>query len=483
MLKLNLKTKIAIVFLSIFACFVLFEILLSAAGIVSRIFLLPDYDFSRVSKDDFVVFCAGDSFTYGIGAGIKNSYPAQLEQTLAQSSKGRPVKVFNLGVPGYNSSQTLRKLKENIAKLKPDVAVVLCGANDSWNVDQVTFKQKINVLSGLLLKTKIFKIFNILIENAKGKKANPGKSPAYNNLDQILKNEDDIYKLIRYGNTCRDFKFYEQAESFYQKARKKDNQNTDVLLELGRNYKLAHKYLQALDTLGLAVRQDPDNIKIHAEIKDIFISSERTDKAVVFYEDFLKEFPKNKFAAENLTGIYIKAGGECFFDNEMKKAKAYYEKAILLAPQREKEIKNALRMIEQTLTLRSGYLSSRFKKTPFDITNIFMSNAWINNLLEHKLNQEILYGNLLAIIETCKQEDIKLIFSGYPDGTTPVLKDLCLNHGITLVDHEKVFREALKEKPYEYYFVSKDNSHCTKQGYRLMAENIAKNIIPDLNKK
>jgi len=49
-----------------------------------------------------------------------------------------------------------------------------------------------------------------------------------------------------------------------------------------------------------------------------------------------------------------------------------------------------------------------------------------------------------------------------------------------LVNNEKIFRAAVAQKSYDYYFSDRfagDFGHCTPEGNRLLAQNIAETIL------
>jgi len=76
---------------------------------------------------------------------------------------------------------------------------------------------------------------------------------------------------------------------------------------------------------------------------------------------------------------------------------------------------------------------------------------------------------------------IKLVCAPYPVcGLKSLTSMFDTLGGITFVDNEMVFREALKNAKYEDYFVDRyggDFGHCTPEGNRLLAENIAETLI------
>ncbi len=71
------------------------------------------------------VVCFGDSSTFGIGARMQDTWPAQLQDMLAEdANRGTPaspevsgarrVEVINAGVPGYTSYQGLQHMRQKL---------------------------------------------------------------------------------------------------------------------------------------------------------------------------------------------------------------------------------------------------------------------------------------------------------------------------------------------------------------------------------
>ena len=76
-----------------------------------------------------VIVAVGDSLTEGLGVGEEFSYPALLEKKL--QSEGYHYRVINAGVSGETSSGTLARINW-ILKLKPDIVILVIGANDGF---------------------------------------------------------------------------------------------------------------------------------------------------------------------------------------------------------------------------------------------------------------------------------------------------------------------------------------------------------------
>lgn len=78
-----------------------------------------------------VVLCLGDSHTYGWNVRPEDAWPARLEGLL---SAGRPgTRVVNLGLPGKHSGHLLAELDGHLTEYRPDLVIVLVGANNAWS--------------------------------------------------------------------------------------------------------------------------------------------------------------------------------------------------------------------------------------------------------------------------------------------------------------------------------------------------------------
>jgi hypothetical protein len=78
------------------------------------------------------ILCIGDSHTYGSHLPAEEAYPGQLQRMLERVA-GNPWRVVNLGFPGQNSAQVRLGLARNIALYRPELVLVLVGANNTWS--------------------------------------------------------------------------------------------------------------------------------------------------------------------------------------------------------------------------------------------------------------------------------------------------------------------------------------------------------------
>jgi hypothetical protein len=78
----------------------------------------------------FRILVLGDSVTFGHGAIYETTYPYLLEQRLTAWRPDIAWQVWNLGVPGYNTSQELAYLLEIGRQYQPDLVIVGFFGND-----------------------------------------------------------------------------------------------------------------------------------------------------------------------------------------------------------------------------------------------------------------------------------------------------------------------------------------------------------------
>ena len=82
-----------------------------------------DQEYTEKSPGRSRLVCLGDSVTFGLGVEREQAYPAQLGLAL-------DAEAINLGVPGYNTRQSLETWRRRGRALAPDVVVLFLVVND-----------------------------------------------------------------------------------------------------------------------------------------------------------------------------------------------------------------------------------------------------------------------------------------------------------------------------------------------------------------
>lgn len=91
------------------------------------------------TRERLRVLCFGDSTTFGFGVGCDEAWPNQLQVLLDADHPGA-VEVLNAGIPGHTSHQGRQRLAADLAKWKPQQAIITFGNNDGWRWDGLADK-------------------------------------------------------------------------------------------------------------------------------------------------------------------------------------------------------------------------------------------------------------------------------------------------------------------------------------------------------
>lgn len=147
---------------------------------------------------------------------LENTFPYKLEQKL--NAKGQEYKVFNLGQPGYSSTQCLKLYKEWRSKINPDIVIIYMGWNDVWPTPWLTDKQTMQALkvnntwvARQLRKMRTYSLMQKLIGSTSTKSDTTAQdrvrvpvSETGGNLKQIMADDKVIIVLPPYCKQERD---------------------------------------------------------------------------------------------------------------------------------------------------------------------------------------------------------------------------------------------------------------------------------------
>ncbi|MFH1061588.1 MAG: GDSL-type esterase/lipase family protein [Candidatus Omnitrophota bacterium] len=460
MRKLNKKTIFILITLGIALAIALLEISLNLLSSINYK-QSPSNQTNKTKlfdQDICHIICLGDSFTYGLGAGLKNSYPAQLESSLNQTNPHKLFQVQNLGIPGETSSQSLSKLIKILDKDKPDIVIILSGINDTWSFAdylKTSMRQGINDIYSLNLCPRFLKLFDLVCYNLKTP-IPPGS---------------DILSIIKTANLLRDKQQFKPAEAYYAQALLINPLHPIALLELSRCQKLNKQYRQAALTLEKAFILNPNDKTIQGELSDLFIKQKNIPEEFPLLIRLKNRFPDNMYLIKRLCYVYSILGEPYFSSNLAKKIADSQTKTLEINSLNPKDLE---------------LLKAYYKKSdPAEETN----NSWglvIGNFLrksgKNKLNiPELRYRNLEKAAKLCKQKKVHLIFSSYPAILLEDTKNVAEKYNIPLVDHRLTFYNLLQQYSPSEFFVSEYDRHCTKAGYGIIAEDIAAAVLQITN--
>jgi len=95
---------------------------------------LRDYEYNYKKPDNtFRILVLGDSFAFGVGVDLHNTFPKVLEKKLNNGSTNIKYEVINAGVPAYCTYQELGFLKKEGLKYNPDMIILAFYHDDIYN--------------------------------------------------------------------------------------------------------------------------------------------------------------------------------------------------------------------------------------------------------------------------------------------------------------------------------------------------------------
>jgi lysophospholipase L1-like esterase len=104
-----------------------------------------DYDLKKGPRT-FRILVLGDSVTFGDGSIFEHTYPRLMQGLLGRWRPDVDWQVWNLGVPGYNTTQELAQLLEVGPRFQPDLVIVGFFANDvtgNYDLRQPSRRQRL----------------------------------------------------------------------------------------------------------------------------------------------------------------------------------------------------------------------------------------------------------------------------------------------------------------------------------------------------
>jgi lysophospholipase L1-like esterase len=115
-----------------------------------------DYEY-KIEKppNNYRIIALGDSFTFGAGVELEDSWPKILEKKLNELNNGIHYEVLNFGIPGYNVYDQVEFFKIKGVKYNPELVIFTFLGNDIEN--STALKEKIQYY------TKKYKEGNLMI--------------------------------------------------------------------------------------------------------------------------------------------------------------------------------------------------------------------------------------------------------------------------------------------------------------------------------
>ena len=417
----NKKQQILAFLMGLFTILILLEAglrIVSYGYQNSRVVL--DWSVIHKQKNSFVMLCLGNSYTFGVGSPLGESYPDQLQRLFNARTELKNVTVINGGVGSQNTAQLLDRLETNINNTKPDLIILQTGQPNWWNfytynsylnriaIDRKSFKEKFSPLYDFFAESRVCRlIFYLKIEIEESVVPSYRKEKEYRNSVRWIETGDKDF--------FADEQKVNKAINLFLKGVEIDPNYPDNYVYLYRIYFCRSNYDEALKWL----------------MKTLTVNSAFGD------------------SYKYLTYNFLRTGRDIPFIPDHEKIKKEIDK-----------------------------LMDEFKKTNTE-SSLILADSKIKSWAESDIIEMIRIirsKNIKIVLQTYPY---RIKSHGIPFGQeiNDIIRDVAVRFKIPLVDQEKIFQETKDQGTgdNEGYFVA--DGHCNNRGYKLMAVNVYNKIV------
>ncbi|MBF0594966.1 MAG: tetratricopeptide repeat protein [Candidatus Omnitrophica bacterium] len=461
-IQTTLTQKVLLIAFGTILAFFLLEAGLQIASFILYSFQDSENSRALTDKNAYRVMCIGESTTQG-------QYPVYLEEILNRNSRGIHFSVVDKGVGGTDSRFILAALEDNIRRYRPQMVVAMIGVNDGG----IHMPSQVPASSGSMAGVKAFRLYK-------------------------------LFRLLCLHLKCKWGESVQNKMTLVQ-----DRSDWEWYFELGRL--LSNFGEKSLSTEAFRKACTPDVRSFSACFSLVLRQGSHSKESLAFIENAGKILTKRLKASpydHDIRENYFDFGRRRLtFYRAYDDAAQVFKNIIVLDPRR----------VEAYLLLGKCYeLQGKFTlaKTMFNkALRLDGRNVWVLNYLSiyyHEIGKHDLaekyaqvaresvplsylpmtVQNYRRIKDVLERHKIRLLCVQYPlRSVSPLKKIFPEMKDMVFVDNEQVFKKALMSKKYSVLFTdvfAGDFGHCTPLGNRLLAENIAENIlnnVPDIQVK
>jgi len=479
--KRNLKTRILLALAGLFLSLVLLEIGLRAYGFIFS--AVQEYR-NRVpirQKGVYRILCLGESTT-------ARQYPKPMEKILNERNIGVKFKVIDKGVIATNTSGILSQLEKNLDRYRPDMVVTMMGYNDKWIL---YYKDIPESGTGLFRHLRLYRLFRLMYADVL-KKLN--KEDIYSPDLPAIPDARTDQAYTELGDEYRKRGDLAGAESAYKKAIKINPAKDGAYVGLGRIYYIQGNLAEAAKAYKKAIGINPRNDNALSRLGEISRNQNNLDEAAEYLRMAIRANPNNYEPYVEFGCIYRR-------QKDMVNAEKYFSKSLELQPDNEWACSELVRVynLHGDFQRSEKILKEYIARNPgndwgYKALGVLYKEMGSDKQAEEcekKLGefnnneypaQTVRNYNLLRRI--LKGRGVRLVCVQYPMRSIGPLKSIFADpKGVIFVDNQRVFAEAVKKGGYKEYFVDMfggDFGHCTDSGNRLLAENIADNLLKEV---
>ena len=418
----------ALVLSGVLLSLLLLEVFLRLAGFM----LLYGQQYSNrqkiENKGNCVVLCLGESTTFG-------QYPRLLEKMLNERSGKLSFRVIDKGRSATDTAAIISSLESDIKEFNPDIIVAMMGINDDGKL--IPYAK-----DTFLSRFRTYRLLKLIEAHVAAK-----------------------FSGINKGMTAAPEPTGKTQPAVPPGARdnKKRSADTDPYLSLCEstfwsehptgNFNRTKKLIDKAQSLFT----DPGDVYERMSWGFRFIYKNEFEKPIKYYSYLVKTRP-NSWWYKCLGDTYILAG-------ELDKAEDIYKKGYEIFGDDEK-LGGSLAMLYHKMGKDSvaGSYSSRAGES--------LKNSYKSETRE----------NYAKLEKAARKHGIRLFLMQYPLRNADLLKKIAAEDadGVTFVSNELNFKQALRTSTYDDLFwdnFAGDFGHCTDEGNRLIAENLAGAIL------
>lgn len=477
-----MKKRLAVVLLGVVWTLVLLEVSLRLVGI----FLHTQRANSRQrlpGDKQRVVLCVGDSFTEGLGAEDEESVPSRLEQLLNEQAGGLHTTVVNRGLAGLNSAQMLARLPGNLDRSKPDLVVLMTGANNSWNLwgHGLSFdhRRRSSAALDLLFRVRTIKLAVLLLRQLTEKRPSPQEEASNFRL------------LLGSSRPCIGYSawFYPVASSGGAASRQHGALLGQISARLAANPGQGRLYCakalvqvrmgalsEAVATLRRGLTADRGNSDLHYLLGTLHAG---------VIADMERGGPGRRRTLEAARRWHQKG-----MELEPKNGFNYYGVGELLALQtaRGEDMDPAFnaRMFKEA----RRWFAQGMSADPASAAAGRARATFLGNYVEGAADEyQWIRSDVDRMVRIIRARELRVVLHGYPNNgrnkrhihralsnANRAMADVARLHDLPFVDHHARFNEQAGEGEQARSLFSADIEHPNKQGYEIMARGVARSI-------
>lgn len=487
------------------------------------------------ANDSPTILCLGDSFTYGIGAGVDAGYPAHLGRLLGENWR-----VINGGHPYMDSSSLRTIFSEQVLAAKPRAVVVLVGYNNQFKasgeaIEESPFQQTFRSFFKHFRLAELIRIglINRSVDvNTRVAAEIPPLSydellqvrnnPQYAPVEAVFARHDgDHKKVIEDPATDPDtllakgLAYLVEGEGrlaeplFFQVLKQRPD---DQLALMGASYITV--YRREIVVGFVKARFQPDEAWLRTGMALVLFEMNRYQDAIAMLTGLIKSLEEQDNRVSwygdsflYLARFHLRAGnpGEALVDLERLeglepwRADLFWLRGEALLelgdwPGAERAFDSAFHNGMDHPSYY-GRLRRMLAALPADpdaalaaqptaaavapskaVWRRFVTYARARLADQSRVHTALnLEADLLEMLTICRNLNIEIILMSYPDRFSySELRDFATLHNVPFVDNVAVFEEALTTMPPHELF--QPDGHCTAAGYLRMAEAVRQTL-------